>query len=170
MPHHGTWKTYACYSLTNTCQFRLKVKRSSSWRNDFGRRICYKLFCPSKHDGGKTLISLTSSASAVFCLLFRTIVEILMRGETIVPEWFAETTVHFSSVTGFQETMTGTAKLPPGLMIDKLNQLYNVCDEVISRFDVFKVEVVGDVYLVRSRVHCEWIVEIIETRNQTLST
>jgi guanylate cyclase, other len=83
-------------------------------------------------------------------MLFRSISEAMTKGQTILPETFDSTSVYFGSVVGFKEALANART--PLETVTMLNNLYSVCDDVIEKFDVFKVEVVIDAYLVLSHL------------------
>ena len=72
--------------------------------------------------------------------------EALTKGHTVLPETYKSTTVYFASVLGFKEYVMQARTARD--TVTMLNNLYAVCDGVISNLDVFKVEVVVDAYLV----------------------
>ena len=54
--------------------------------------------------------------------------------------------IQFSDVSGFADVLV--AAPTPYITIDIMNALYLVCDHVVESFDVYKIETVGDCYLV----------------------
>lgn len=60
---------------------------------------------------------------------------------------YEEATVYFSDVDGFARVIEFAET--PGMVVDALNSLYNCMDEEIEKRDVFKVETVTDIYVVR---------------------
>ena len=73
----------------------------------------------------------------------------LTKGETILPETFSSTTVYFSDINGFPELIAAAST--PLQTIFVMNTLYDTCDNVIEKYDVFKVETVKDAYLVSTK-------------------
>ena len=80
-------------------------------------------------------------------MLPRKIADQLRRGKTVEPEDFPQVTIFFSDVAGFTDL---SSRLPPSRVISLLNDLYCVMDYVADRFGLYKVETIGDAYMVCS--------------------
>ncbi|KAJ3273908.1 hypothetical protein HDV01_003739 [Terramyces sp. JEL0728] len=71
----------------------------------------------------------------------------LLNGQKVKPQSFESATIFFLDVVGFTSI---TSKIEPLDTVVLLNSLYSVIDAVIEKYDVYKVETVGDTYLVVS--------------------
>lgn len=70
----------------------------------------------------------------------------VISGKPVVPESFEEVTIFFSDVVGFTNIC---AAVTPMEVVKMLNELYTVMDYVTSQFPLYKVETIGDAYMVR---------------------
>ena len=71
----------------------------------------------------------------------------LKAGETVEPETFEIISMFFSDIVGFTKI---SACAQPMDIVNLLNGLYSVFDDILMKFDVYKMATIGDAYIVAS--------------------
>lgn len=100
----------------------------------------------------------------LYKMLPRPVAEKLKQGNPIMAEWFDSVTIYFSDVVSFTNLCAGSS---PMEVVAFLNDMYTAFDDCTDDYDVYKVETIGDAYMLVSglpnRNGDKHVVEITET-------
>ncbi|XP_035776160.1 uncharacterized protein LOC118458097 isoform X2 [Anopheles albimanus] len=87
------------------------------------------------------------SDSLLFQMLPPTVATQLKQAQTVPAEYYSAVSIFFSDIVGFTEI---AAECTPLEVVSFLNAIYRMFDERIECYDVYKIETIGDSYMVAS--------------------
>jgi hypothetical protein len=136
------------FTWNSTRNMNKRFKGLTSWNSTRNMNKSFK---------GLTRIASTT-ADAASCTIKQLLLEVfpshvakaLMEGRKVEPESKECVTIYFSDIVGYTEL---GGSMEPHLVMNMLDRLYTKFDLLSEKYDVFKVETIGDAYMAVANLH-----------------
>uniref|UniRef100_A0A8W8NHD2 Guanylate cyclase n=1 Tax=Magallana gigas TaxID=29159 RepID=A0A8W8NHD2_MAGGI len=102
----------------------------------------------------------------LYSMLPKEVADVLRRGRPVEARYLDDVTIYFSDIVGFTTLCSNSSAME---VVNLLNKLYITFDEVIELYHVYKVETIGDAYMVASGVPEAYPTHAIEVARMAIS-
>ncbi len=106
-----------------------------------------------------------NNAALIHRLLPPTVAKQLCAGKPVIPEYFDNSSIFFSDIEGFT---TIASTVSPLEVINFLNHMYTAMDYIASLFNLYKVETIGDAYVIAAGIPDKFEDHALEIANFAL--
>ena len=106
-----------------------------------------------------------NNAALIHRLLPPSVAKELCAGKPVIPEYFDNSSIFFSDIEGFT---TIASTVTPLEVINFLNHMYTAMDYIASLFTLYKVETIGDAYVIAAGIPDKFEDHALEIANFAL--